>query len=298
MGGIVMSEAAAPREGSSPIQIQDLHKSMGAKKVLDGITFQAHQGETLAILGPSGGGKTVLLKHLVGLLKPDSGKVNVCGLELTRADPQQINSVRLKIGYLFQGAALLNSLTVLENVELPLRERGGWSDEKLHTEALEKLTRVGLADSADKFPIELSGGMRKRAGLARAIAGRPSILIYDEPTSGLDPPGAADIGDLILKLQEDLGVTSLMVTHDLDQAFRVSNRIALLHEGRIYKLGTAEEFQNSDDPVVQSFVTSRRSEEQIRGDAGVRIGIGSQRESAGAGKTVTLGAPGMDSGSS
>jgi phospholipid/cholesterol/gamma-HCH transport system ATP-binding protein len=242
--------------GTPEILLQDVHKSLGGKKVLDGISLEIRKGETLAILGPSGGGKTVLLKHLVGLLKPDSGRVEVCGVDLAHADLKRLNEVRLKIGYLFQGAALLNSLTVLENVALPLRERGSLSEEDLHKEAVERLKRVGLTDAADKVPADLSGGMRKRAGLARAIIGRPELLFYDEPSSGLDPPGATGIGDLILQLQEELQVTSVVVTHDLDLAFRVADRVAMLHEGKIYRLGSPDEFAHSDDPVIRSFVSA------------------------------------------
>jgi phospholipid/cholesterol/gamma-HCH transport system ATP-binding protein len=251
-----MIERSRLQASAPAILLQDVHKSLSGRKILDGITLEVQRGETLAILGPSGGGKTVLLKHLVGLLKPDSGKLEVCGVDLAHADQNQLNEVRLKLGYLFQGAALLNSLTVLENVALPLRERGSLSEEDLHKEAVERLKRVGLTDSADKVPADLSGGMRKRAGLARAIIGQPELIFYDEPSAGLDPPGAAGIGDLILQLQEELQVTSVVVTHDLDLAFRVADRVAMLHEGKIYRLGSPDEFAHSEDPVIRSFVSA------------------------------------------
>ena len=250
-------ETAPPRSEGRPaaIDLRDVRKSFEGKRVLDGISLRIRKGETLAVLGPSGGGKTVLLKHLVGLLKPDAGRVEVAGVDLAAVDLEELNEVRTRIGYLFQGAALLNSLTVFENVALPMRERGDSDEENLAKEVAERLDWVGLKDSGDKLPAELSGGMRKRAGLARALMGRPEILLYDEPTSGLDPPGAAGIGDLILRLQERLGVTSVVVTHDIDLAFRVSNRLAMLKDGAICKLGSPDEFRNSEDPGIRSFIT-------------------------------------------
>jgi phospholipid/cholesterol/gamma-HCH transport system ATP-binding protein len=251
-----MKTGLLPPQNEKPlIRLQKVHKALGGQRVLDGLSLEVRKEETLVILGPSGGGKTVLLKHLVGLFKPDSGRVEVCGVDLGTADPRQLGAVRLKTGYLFQGAALLNSLTVLENVMLPLRERGDLSDDDLHKEATDRLEQVGLKDASEKFPEDLSGGMRKRVGLARAIVGRPELLLYDEPTSGLDPPGAGGIGDLILQLQESLGVTSVVVTHDLKLMSRVADRVAMLHDGVIYKLGTADEFGHSDDPVIRSFVS-------------------------------------------
>jgi len=247
---------------ATAIEIRDVRKSFGEKTVLDGINLTILKGETLSILGPSGGGKTVLLKNLVGLLKPDAGKVEVAGVDLVAADPEGLNQVRRKIGYLFQGAALLNSLTVFENVALPAREWGEADDDALRKEVDERLGQVGLKDAGEKFPGELSGGMRKRAGLARALMGTPEILLYDEPTSGLDPPGGAGIGDLILELQERLGITSVAVTHDIDLAYRISDRIAMLKDGKVYKLGTPEEFEQSDDPEIRSFVTGSRGKEK------------------------------------
>jgi phospholipid/cholesterol/gamma-HCH transport system ATP-binding protein len=236
------------------IALKDVRKVLGGRPVLDGLTLELQAGETLVLLGPSGSGKSVLLKHVVGLMTPDAGTVRVCGTDLARADRAALLAIRAKIGYLFQGAALLNSLTVFDNVALPVRERDGLDDEALRREVRDRLALVGLADAEGKMPAELSGGMRKRAGLARAIMGRPRVLLYDEPTAGLDPPGAAGIGGLIRDLQEKMGVTSLVVTHDMDLAFRVADRLALLNQGRIHLVGTREAFEASDDPVVRDFV--------------------------------------------
>ena len=236
------------------IELKNVRKELGGKTVLDDLSLEVAGGETLVLLGPSGSGKSVLLKHVVGLMSPDAGSVRICGNDLARADRATLLAIRAKIGYLFQGAALLNSLSVFDNVALPARERDGLDDDALRREVRDRLALVGLADAEGKMPAELSGGMRKRAGLARAIMGRPRVLLYDEPTAGLDPPGAAGIGGLIRDLQEKMGVTSLVVTHDMDLAFRVADRLALLHQGRVRLTGTREEFEHSDDPVVRDFV--------------------------------------------
>jgi len=234
------------------VDVRDLRKSLGGRPVLRGVSLGAEQGRTTVLMGGSGSGKTVLLKHIVGLLTPDSGVLRVAGFDLSTGEPQAIASARGKIGYLFQGAALLNSLTVLDNVALPMRERAV-ADDEARREAEDRLEKVGLRDAAAKFPAELSGGMRKRVGLARAIMGRPEIILYDEPTSGLDPPTAAEIGDLIRRLQDTLGVTSLVVAHDLLLTQRIADRIAVLHEGRVRWDGTPDEMDKADDPVVRQF---------------------------------------------
>ena len=237
------------------VDIRGLEKSLGGKRVLRGVTLAVDRGQTVVLMGASGSGKTVLLKHVVGLLTPDAGTIRVAGCDLSGGGREAVAQAREKIGYLFQGAALLNSLTVLDNVALPLREKG-MSDEDVRRQALDRLDNVGLREAAGKFPAQLSGGMRKRVGLARAIMGTPEIVLYDEPTSGLDPPTAAEIGDLIRALQKSLGITSLVVAHDLPLALRIADRIALLHEGRVRWEGTPAEMERSDDEVVRAFLDS------------------------------------------
>lgn len=236
------------------IEFQDVVKTLGGRRVLDGLTFAVERGETFCIIGGSGTGKSVTLKHIVGLLRPDRGSVRIDGVDIARSPNGALEEARRKIGYCFQGAALLNSMSVFENVALPLREHERLPEAEVRRRVMEKLALVGLADHADKMPAELSGGMKKRAGLARALIRNPEIVLYDEPTAGLDPVNSAVINDLILDLQKKLGVTSVLVTHDMPSAFRVSNRIAFLLNGRVAKCGPPEEFRSSDDPVVRQFV--------------------------------------------
>ncbi len=236
------------------IELCDLAKSLGAQTVLDGVSLAIQKGETMCIIGGSGAGKSVTLKHIVGLLRPDRGCVRIGGVDVTNSKNGILEAVRKKIGYCFQGSALLNSMTVFENVALPLREHERLAETEVRARVEEKLALVGLTDSASKYPSEISGGMKKRAGLARAIIRNPEIILYDEPTAGLDPVIASTINDLILDMQKKLGVTSVLVTHDMSSAFRVSNRIAMLLHGRILKVGTAEDFKASDDPVVRQFI--------------------------------------------
>jgi phospholipid/cholesterol/gamma-HCH transport system ATP-binding protein len=240
---------------SSPaVELCDLTKALGGRTVLDGVSLSIRRGETLTIIGGSGAGKSVTLKHIVGLLKPDRGSVKVDGVDVTAARNGQMEAARRKIGYCFQGSALLNSMTVFDNVALPLREHEGLSEGEVRRRVEEKLALVGLSEAAAKYPAEISGGMKKRAGLARAIIRSPAIILYDEPTAGLDPVIASTINDLILDMQKKLGVTSILVTHDMSSAFRVSDRIAMLLKGRIVKLGTPAEFKASADPVVKQFI--------------------------------------------
>jgi phospholipid/cholesterol/gamma-HCH transport system ATP-binding protein len=241
------------------IEYRNLKKAFGQNVVLDGVDLRVEEGETLALLGPSGTGKSVLLKHAIGLLEPDEGDVLVDGISMATASEEQLRSVRRRLGYVFQHAALFDSLTVAENLCL------AQDDENLtrgvagcRAEAVELLRRVNMpAHVLDKMPAELSGGMRKRVGVARAIASRPRYLLWDEPTTGLDPVNADNIDELILELGRELGVTSIVVTHDLDTAFEVGDRIALLYEGKIRASGTAAEMLANTDPIVQRFV--RRS---------------------------------------
>jgi phospholipid/cholesterol/gamma-HCH transport system ATP-binding protein len=236
------------------IELCDLTKSLGGRSVLDGVSLSIQRGETMCIIGGSGAGKSVTLKHIVGLLRPDRGLVRIDGVDVTNTNHGTIDAARKKIGFLFQGAALLNSMNVFENVALPLREHERLPEVEVRARVLEKLGLVGLADAGAKMPAELSGGMRKRVGLARAIIRGPEIILYDEPTAGLDPVIASTINDLILDLRKKLGVTSILVTHDMSSAFRVANRIAMLLKGRIVKVGTPAEFKASTDPVVRQFI--------------------------------------------
>jgi phospholipid/cholesterol/gamma-HCH transport system ATP-binding protein len=236
------------------VELCDLTKQLGQRTVLDGVNLAVLKGETLSVIGGSGAGKSVTLKHIVGLMKPDRGCVKVNGVDVTSGDAEALEAARRKIGFCFQGSALLNSLSVFENVALPLREHETLDETLLRRRVEEKLALVGLADAGRKLPSEISGGMKKRVGLARAIIRNPEIILYDEPTAGLDPVMGTAINDLILDMQKKLNVSSILVTHDMSSAFRVSNRIAMLVKGRIVKLGTPEEFRASDDPMVQQFI--------------------------------------------
>ena len=244
------------RELMAPVAVElcDLTKSLGGRTVLDGVSLSILKGETLCIIGGSGAGKSVTLKHIVGLLKPDRGCVKIDGVDVTHTKNGELEAARRKIGFLFQGAALLNSMTVYENVALPLREHERLRDPEIRERVTLKLGLVGLDDAGQKFPAEISGGMKKRAGLARAIIRDPEIILYDEPTAGLDPVIGSTINDLILDMQKKLGVTSILVTHDMASAFRVSNRIAMLLKGKIIKLDTPAGFKSSDDPIVKQFI--------------------------------------------
>jgi len=242
------------------IEFRNLHKSFGREEVLRGVDLAVREGETLALLGPSGTGKSVLLKHAIGLLEPDEGDVIVDGVSISKATPEQLRKVRQRVGYVFQNSALFDSMTVFENLRLALEGEGERRPlPQLRAEAKELLARVNLdAEVLDMYPSELSGGMRKRVGVARAIASRPRYLLYDEPTTGLDPVNAQNIDSLIMELREDLGVTGIVVTHDLDSAFQVADRVALLHDGRVRACGLPEEILASEDPVVARFVRRGR----------------------------------------
>lgn len=238
----------------SMVELTDLHTALGGRPVLRGLSLSIREGECMVILGLSGTGKSVTLKHIIGLMKPDSGVVRIDGKDLTNGDPRRLEEVRERIGYLFQNGALLASMNVYENVALPLREHEELAEDEVRKRVREALETVGLHDVDDKMPAHLSGGMRKRVGLARALIRRPQILLYDEPTAGLDPPVAMKIGDLILEMRQKLRVTSIVVTHHLGMAFRVADRIAMLHEGRIVEQGTPGEFRNSGHELVRQFL--------------------------------------------
>jgi phospholipid/cholesterol/gamma-HCH transport system ATP-binding protein len=242
------------------IEFRDLHKRFGAQEVLRGVDLTVEEGETLALLGPSGTGKSVLIKHAIGLLEPDRGDVVVDGISIANASVRDLRAVRRRIGYVFQNAALFDSLTVAENLWLAQTdEREDRRVEDCREEAEELLERVNLSRSVmAKYPSELSGGMRKRVGVARAIAHKPRYLLWDEPTTGLDPVNADNIDELIMELARQLGVTSIVVTHDLDTAFEVGDRIALLYEGRVRACQRPADILNNDDPVVRRFVRRSR----------------------------------------
>lgn len=244
----------ARESGSLPIQINALEKSFGQQHVLRGISFEVRQGQTLSVLGRSGTGKSVLLKLIVGLQQPDSGSIRLHGQEIAGLPMKQLNEVRKKIGFLFQNAALYDSLTVEENVAFPLRRHLKLSDEARHTKVQELLSSVGLDKDSNKMPGEISGGMQKRVGLARALALNPNILLFDEPTAGLDPITAEEISQLILKLQKERNLASIVVTHDIHSAETVSDRVALLRDGQILIEGTFAELQKSNDEFVVQFL--------------------------------------------
>jgi phospholipid/cholesterol/gamma-HCH transport system ATP-binding protein len=236
------------------IEFRGVTKAFGTRTVLDDVTLQVYKGETLCIMGQSGQGKSVTLKHIVGLLQPDRGSVHVAGLDVTRGRNGEMEEARKKIGFLFQNAALLASFDVFENVALPLREHETLSEARIAERVLRVLELVGLKEHARKMPALLSGGMRKRAGLARAIVRDPQIILYDEPTAGLDPVISSTINDLILDMQKKLGVTSILVTHDMASAFKVSNRLAFLYRGKILKIGPPDDFRHTDDPMLRQFI--------------------------------------------
>ena len=237
------------------IEIINLSKSFDAHQVLKNLNLIIKKGRTQVIIGRSGCGKSVLLKHIVGLLKPDSGQVFVDGQDITRFREKELNRLRLKIGMLFQGAALFDSLSVGENVGFTLREHSGLDESSVVRRVKESLELVGLRGVEELMPSDLSGGMKKRVGLARAICGRPNIILYDEPTTGVDPIMADAINTLIRQLHDKLEVTSIAVTHDMVSAYKIADRISMLYDGRIIESGTPEEIKNSKDPVVQQFIT-------------------------------------------
>jgi phospholipid/cholesterol/gamma-HCH transport system ATP-binding protein len=239
------------------IKLVDLHKSFGDKVVLDGFTLDVAEGETMVIIGYSGTGKSVAIKHIVGLLEPDSGTVWVDGLEVPTLTRTELYALRSKIGYVFQFAALFDSLSIGDNVAMGLRKEGKLTPDEISRRVTEALELVDLPDVEDKFPAELSGGMRKRVGIVRAIARRPKYILYDEPTTGLDPVTSAVIDELMIRLREKLGVTSIVITHDMRSAYRVGSRIAMLYEGKVRQVGTVDEIRHTKDPIVCQFIEGR-----------------------------------------
>jgi len=236
------------------IQLRGLRKKLGDKLVLNGVDLDIPAGRTLVVLGRSGTGKSVLLKHIIGLMQPDAGSIEVDGEDITRLGEHDLNRVRQRFGMLFQGSALFDSLTVGENVALPLREHSRLTDAQVRERVAERLDWVGLRSVEGMKPASLSGGMRKRVGLARAIAMDPAYMLYDEPTTGLDPIMSDVINRLIRSLQSRIGVTSVVVTHDLHSAWHVGDRLALLHEGRVQFTGTPDEARLTTDALMREFI--------------------------------------------
>lgn len=238
------------------IQFRDLRKAFNGRPVLDGFTLDVKDGETMVIIGFSGSGKSVALKHVVGLLQPDGGDVIVDGRAVSQLDRPALTVLRGEIGYVFQFAALFDSLTVEENVGLGLVRRR-LPEREITTRVQDALRLVDLPDAGPRYPAELSGGMRKRVGIARAIALRPRYILYDEPTTGLDPVTSAVMDQLMVRAREQLGVTGVVVTHDMRSAYTVGDRIAMLYEGRVRQVGTVREIQGSSDPIVRQFIEGR-----------------------------------------
>jgi phospholipid/cholesterol/gamma-HCH transport system ATP-binding protein len=252
------TEPPVVSDNSSPmIAVRSLRKKIGQQEILRGIDLKISSGETLVIIGRSGGGKSVLLKHMVGLMEPDCGEIWIQGQNIIGMNERQLGAIRKKVGILFQGGALFDSMTVEDNIAFPLREAGERDRKVLRSKVSEMLEVMEMEGQEDKMPESLSGGMKKRVGLARAIIRRPSCVLYDEPTAGLDPVVADSINRLIRRLQQRFGMTSVVVTHDMKSAFDVADRIAYLHEGRIYFNGTASQLQQSSDPLIQDFLLGR-----------------------------------------
>ncbi len=235
------------------IDVRDVWKSFDEFQVLKGVSMQVHKGSSDVILGRSGIGKSVLLKSIVGLLTPESGSIEVMGEQVIGMKTDKLNSLRKNIGYVFQYAALYDSLSVRENLEFPLRKHTNISEDEIRERVIEQLTLVGLEDSIDRMPSELSGGMKKRIGLARAVITRPDIVLYDEPTAGLDPITAREISELIINLEEQFGITSITVTHDLECAQTIANQIYILDDGVFQHSGTFDELKASTDPITRAF---------------------------------------------
>jgi len=238
------------------IRFESVSKRFGTTVVLDGLDLEIPDGHTTAVIGRSGCGKSVLLKHIVGLLEPDAGRVVVDGAIVHELDPDGLDRLRARFGYVFQFSALLDSMTVGDNIRLGLKRRrldAGTIEQRVR----DSLAVVDLSDSAGQYPAELSGGMRKRAGIARAIALRPDYILFDEPTTGLDPITTASMDALILRVRRDLGATTVVVSHDMRSVFEVADRIAMMHEGRIRQVGTAAEIRESTDAVVRNFIEGR-----------------------------------------
>jgi len=237
--------------------MESVRKAFGEKVVLESVSLEIRDGETLAIIGASGSGKSVLLKTLVRLLVPDGGRITVDGQDVLALEREALYALRRHVGYVFQFAALFDSMTVFDNVAMGLRRSGAMGEAEIRDRVLESLRRVEMSGYEDRLPSQISGGQRKRVGLARAIATGPKYLLYDEPTSGLDPVTTAVVDELILRMAKELAVTSVVVTHDMKSAYRIAQRIAMLHRGRIRFTGTPDEIRKSNDDVVRGFIEGR-----------------------------------------
>ncbi|MFZ5906704.1 MAG: ABC transporter ATP-binding protein [Nitrospirota bacterium] len=237
------------------IEIVDLYKSFERHPVLRGVNLRVERGESMVVIGGSGSGKSVLLKHIIGILKPDKGKVLIEGIEIASLPENRLNELRKKFGMLFQMAALFDSMSVWENVGFALMRHTNIPKKDIKAAAIEKLRLVGLVGVEDLMPSDLSGGMKKRVGLARAIAYEPEILLYDEPTTGLDPILADAINDLLIEMKQKMSITSVAITHDMNSAYKIADKIAMLYQGQIIETGTPEEIKNTLNPVVKQFIT-------------------------------------------
>ncbi len=244
-------------DGAIKIRVREVEKAFGTKVVLDGVNLRVNAGESVVVIGGSGVGKSVLIKCVIGIIEPDAGEIFIDNDPMVGIEPGETDRIRKKFGMLFQGAALFDSLKVWENVGFALIRERKLPEKQIREIAAEKLKQVGLVGILDLFPSELSGGMKKRVGLARAIATEPEILLYDEPTTGLDPIMADAINDLIIQLREDLGITSITITHDMTSAYKIADSIAMLYKGRIIAQGSPDEIRGSDSPFVQQFIHGR-----------------------------------------
>jgi len=237
------------------IQIENLYKSFDGVEVLKGVSLRLEKGEILALIGGSGHGKTVILKHVAGLMRPDRGRVDINGKDVNSLRRNELEELRSHLGFLFQSGALFSSLTVFDNVAFPLREKTHLDEQKIRENVLTVLEQVGLRGAEDKYPAQISGGMIKRTALARALVRNPEIMLFDEPTTGLDPVIAHTILDLIQSIQKDLGFTGMIVSHELSRVFQIVHKVAMLHEGIVLFVGTPEEIMASRDPIVRQFIT-------------------------------------------
>ncbi len=259
-----MDSGTAQPDGVPVVELKGVHKRFGRQVVLDGIDLALKPGRTTVILGESGAGKSVILKHIVRLLRPDKGEVHFRGTRIDNLSERRLATFRPEFGFLFQLGALFDSMTVRENIAFPIKEHRRLSRPAIHAIVQQKLTIVGLQGIEDKFPAQLSGGQKKRVALARAIAIAPTVILYDEPTTGLDPPRSDVINELILKLERELGVTSVVVTHDMASAMKVAGRIIMLYRGKFIFDGTPEAIMRSADPRVKHFVEGRADEEDLK----------------------------------